>query len=85
MSRSNPVANCEMDHLEENPRLDLEVPSQRFDLLDAEISLAGKDLRDRRIGQSGPGGDFMQLRLMDPDQVGEGSNASNPAEDRKGG
>jgi hypothetical protein len=35
--------------IKKNRGLDLDEPSQRFDMFDAELSLAGEDLRDCRI------------------------------------
>jgi hypothetical protein len=63
--------------IEKNRGLDLEKPSQRFDLLDAELSLAGEDLRDRRIGESRSGSDLALRFLVGLDQVAQHVDAGN--------
>jgi hypothetical protein len=63
--------------IQKNRGLDLEIPSQRFHLLDAKLSLAGEDLRDRRIGESRSGSDLALRFLVGLDQVAQHVDAGN--------
>jgi hypothetical protein len=63
--------------IKKNRGLDLEKPGQRVHVLDAELSFAGEDFQDRRVGEFSSASDIALRLLVGLDQKAQHVGACN--------